>query len=684
MVVARKGVRFWTWVPVEKIVCLFPSTSPRSLQGEFPSSLYIPKLASRCATCTYGTFSGGHRRLRYTEAVYHYIYNAKHAQRSSSDPFSQAYQCTSYVILLPALLTHKLHEARSTNASRADVTVEGKCQKRADLEVSIGGDQGAKMECVYEVDFAAFQKVARWQSCCLPEYSQKTPVREFDCVNANDIITEGKTTAEGAKSYTEKANGTGVSCGDRLYAGHYKIREDPTSPICCLCVCGHGRLFCVNTLCPHDEPVTFAFVVCNLLMHRTNETLVIFGRIMEAMRHIRVCFEHTPTEINHIKEKFHSKNEEVNERVGAAVHHVRVGISLDGPLLTQPCVNEDFPGTETLHATSNRQIFHKKYGVAVLKTRPFVLREYIFIDALGRLGIQKEILTDNASAFVGMARKEAMAHKGMTEQFQMHSPVIDRDDVKTVDNILAERYVTRKNVDVLIMECTRASSWLGGDGTRETEIGSWGSGGGSGSASVPRMPQEELRWEIWRAASVKLTYEIVHYVSSVPTCKLNEHIHDLVLRGCWTLKNNLVSNLLPQPHRYGQLCEGGVAAVAEWLARSPPTKANRVHSPAGSPDFRMWEPCRTIPLVGGFSRGSPVSLVLSFRRCSILTSITLTGSQDIAVQSRPNLFTHSYAGGIHNVRTKLTIVLLLHTTPDTTLYFTAFIIGRSSTNGDQS
>ncbi|KAJ8871985.1 hypothetical protein PR048_028325 [Dryococelus australis] len=30
------------------------------------------------------------------------------------------------------------------------------------------------------------------------------------------------------------------------------------------------------------------------------------------------------------------------------------------------------------------------------------------------------------------------------------------------------------------------------------------------------------------------------------------------------------------------------AKVAERLARSPPTKANRFQSPAGSPDFRKW------------------------------------------------------------------------------------------------
>ncbi|KAJ8881207.1 hypothetical protein PR048_017681 [Dryococelus australis] len=49
------------------------------------------------------------------------------------------------------------------------------------------------------------------------------------------------------------------------------------------------------------------------------------------------------------------------------------------------------------------------------------------------------------------------------------------------------------------------------------------------------------------------------------------------------------------------------ATVAERLARPPPTKANRVQSPAESPDFHKWESYRTMPLVGGPSRGSPTS-----------------------------------------------------------------------------
>ncbi|KAJ8867700.1 hypothetical protein PR048_031503 [Dryococelus australis] len=82
------------------------------------------------------------------------------------------------------------------------------------------------------------------------------------------------------------------------------------------------------------------------------------------------------------------------------------------------------------------------------------------------------------------------------------------------------------------------------------------------------------------------------------------------------------------------------ATVAERLTCSPPTKAILVQAPARSPGFLMWESCRTMSLIGGFSRGSPVSLAPSFRRCSILTSITNIGSQELDVNSRPNIFTH--------------------------------------------
>ncbi|KAJ8881228.1 hypothetical protein PR048_017702 [Dryococelus australis] len=52
----------------------------------------------------------------------------------------------------------------------------------------------------------------------------------------------------------------------------------------------------------------------------------------------------------------------------------------------------------------------------------------------------------------------------------------------------------------------------------------------------------------------------------------------------------------------------------------------------GRPRIRMWELCRTMPLVGGFSRRSPISPALAFQRCSILTSLhpfTLLSSRSI-------------------------------------------------------
>ncbi|KAJ8886130.1 hypothetical protein PR048_012339 [Dryococelus australis] len=83
------------------------------------------------------------------------------------------------------------------------------------------------------------------------------------------------------------------------------------------------------------------------------------------------------------------------------------------------------------------------------------------------------------------------------------------------------------------------------------------------------------------------------------------------------------------------------------------TLASQVQFPAGSPDFRKWESCQMMPLVGGLSRGSPVSPVPSFRRCSIFISITLNGSQDLAVKSRPILFTHSLYSCVGQGRTPM-------------------------------
>ncbi|KAJ8888255.1 hypothetical protein PR048_007742 [Dryococelus australis] len=59
-----------------------------------------------------------------------------------------------------------------------------------------------------------------------------------------------------------------------------------------------------------------------------------------------------------------------------------------------------------------------------------------------------------------------------------------------------------------------------------------------------------------------------------------------------------------------------------------------------APGFSHVGTVPNMPLVGGFPGGSPVSPALSFRRCSILTSVTLVDSQDFAVKGRPN---HSFS-----------------------------------------
>ncbi|KAJ8891437.1 hypothetical protein PR048_003965 [Dryococelus australis] len=103
------------------------------------------------------------------------------------------------------------------------------------------------------------------------------------------------------------------------------------------------------------------------------------------------------------------------------------------------------------------------------------------------------------------------------------------------------------------------------------------------------------------------------------------------------------------------------AARQPRLAPSPPTKANLAQSPAGSPDFRKWESCRTMSLVGGFSRGSPVSPTPSFRCRSIFTTITLLSSQHIAViRDTQNLFNPLFETFLYDIAKREDKVFMLY------------------------
>ncbi|KAJ8870441.1 hypothetical protein PR048_029463 [Dryococelus australis] len=87
-------------------------------------------------------------------------------------------------------------------------------------------------------------------------------------------------------------------------------------------------------------------------------------------------------------------------------------------------------------------------------------------------------------------------------------------------------------------------------------------------------------------------------------------------------------------------------AGPRWLSGDPGS------IPAGSlPNFRVWESCRTMPLVGGFSRGSPVSPTLS------------SGLKTSHVTSRPNLFTHSlpsHSNKLYYIRWQMETLLRVH------------------------
>ncbi|KAJ8895886.1 hypothetical protein PR048_001226 [Dryococelus australis] len=79
------------------------------------------------------------------------------------------------------------------------------------------------------------------------------------------------------------------------------------------------------------------------------------------------------------------------------------------------------------------------------------------------------------------------------------------------------------------------------------------------------------------------------------------------------------------------------ATVTERLACSPPANAIRVQSPARSLRiFARGNRAGQCRWSAGFPWGSPVSPALSFRRCSMLTSITHIGFQDLAAEETVN------------------------------------------------
>ncbi|KAJ8885723.1 hypothetical protein PR048_011921 [Dryococelus australis] len=140
-----------------------------------------------------------------------------------------------------------------------------------------------------------------------------------------------------------------------------------------------------------------------------------------------------------------------------------------------------------------------------------------------------------------------------------------------------------------------------------------------------------------RAGSLESNMVAVHLTPPVPNSSIDPSINPLVIQ-CHG--NGYSSRSLSSTSNMADEMDTGRLGEAVSLLTSHHCDPGSMS--AGSLRiFACGNFCWTVPLVGGFPRGSPVSPALSFRHCYILILITLIGSQDLDVKSRPNLFTHS-------------------------------------------
>ncbi|KAJ8880640.1 hypothetical protein PR048_017110 [Dryococelus australis] len=115
---------------------------------------------------------------------------------------------------------------------------------------------------------------------------------------------------------------------------------------------------------------------------------------------------------------------------------------------------------------------------------------------------------------------------------------------------------------------------------------------------------------------------------------------DFYRRGCPCSGHaQILVELFPAIHTTVTVSAPRSSCSLEWLAIPGALTVREMF--VSQCDATVTVEMRTMPLVDGFSQGSPVFPALSFRHCSILTSISLIYSQNLAVTSRQNLFTHS-------------------------------------------
>ncbi|KAJ8866669.1 hypothetical protein PR048_032530 [Dryococelus australis] len=243
-------------------------------------------------------------------------------------------------------------------------------------------------------------------------------------------------------------------------------------------------------------------------------------------------------------------------------------------------------------------ILEKKWGLAVLETWPFVLRKYVYVDALGRLD------TSYTSADLSW-RSRLRCHRSGVQEALGSNPGQDMCSLYIVNSLYCLGWTT---------------------------------------ASYSCEGLTLMREESGRCISVR-GLELVNCTSALIDPALNTargKVHPLHPPPYWQFGPGRVpepTGPFSSPHESNTSAIKSTVYVLRRLACSPPTKAIRVQSPAGSlrishvglePDDVVGQ--RVFSGISGFP-------ALSFRRCSILTSITLIGSQDLDVKSRLNLFT---------------------------------------------
>ncbi|KAJ8893838.1 hypothetical protein PR048_006439 [Dryococelus australis] len=275
----------------------------------------------------------------------------------------------------------------------------------------------------------------------------------------------------------------------------------------------------------------------------------------------------------------------------------------------------------------------EKISLAVLGTRPFVLRKYVYVDALGRLDtvikingfelrkykIRKVSVFPTASGFgdeqcrvytelsspleaENACRKGGSRCRGTrvsTVHALLHCCILGPDSEPPPQG---RRYLwPPRSPDAY--QCSQPDACIPGiPKTLQANIGVDDFLIQAVADSFPLLIDRRIG-PVSSAPAVDETFNTrararirSHSFHEIPAWEFAArdpgHRRSLRTKSCDTCRLKTVPVTL--------ICgRGGV----QQLASSPPTKVNRVHLPAGSlPDLRTWESCRTMSLVGGFPR----------------------------------------------------------------------------------